>query len=214
MKSFAVIGLGRFGTETALRLSELGEEVLAIDIDENRVNEVADSVTKAVVADAGNKDVLKKLGVRDCDCVIVAIGSNLAASVLVTMTLKSMGAAQVICKAHNQMHREILLKLGADQVVIPEQLVADKLAASLASKNILDYIELSDKYGISECKVPSAWVGKTIHSLRVRSEYGVSIIAIKNEDSISIAPPPEEELKKGQTLILLGEYEALNKIEQ
>ena len=214
MKSYAVIGLGRFGTETALRLCALGEEVLAIDTDENRVNGIADRVTKAVVADATNKDVLKKLGVPDCDCVIISIGSNLAASVLTTMTVKSLNAAQIICKAHDDMHREILQKLGADQVIIPEQLVADKLAVSLSSGNIMDYIELSDKYGISECKVPSAWVGKTIHELHVRSEYGVSIIAIKNEDQISIAPSPEAELKKGQILILLGDYDSLNKIEK
>ena len=148
MKSYAVIGLGRFGTEVARRLCALGCEVLAIDVSSELVQQVSNDVTQAVVADARDKEVLRALGLRDFDCAIVAIGGNLGDSVLATMNVKELGVPKVVCKAHDDTHRQVLLKLGADQVVIPEHEQAARLAKSLSSYNVLDYIELSEEYGI------------------------------------------------------------------
>ena len=145
MKSYMVIGLGRFGTEAAKKLCELGCEVLAMDISSDLVQQVSTYVTHAVVANAQDKEVLRALGAKDFDCAIVSIGTSLADSVLATMNLKELGVPYVVCKAHDVTHREVLMKLGADQVVIPEQENADRLAKSLSSLNVLDYIELSDE---------------------------------------------------------------------
>ena len=212
MKSFAVIGLGRFGTRIATQLAALGEEVLAIDRKEAQVEPIADLVERAVVADAKNKDALTKLGVQDCDCAVVAIGSDLGTSVLITMNLKALNVPKIICKAHDETHRDILEKLGADQVIIPEHLIADRLAASLASKNVLDYIELSDDYGVVECSAPAAWVGKTIHALHIRSQYGATVIALKKGDEIRVSPDGEDVIEKDMILVLLGDYDSLRKI--
>ena len=214
MKSYAIIGLGRFGSRIARQLTALGEDVLAIDRREAQVALVAEQVARAAVADGKNKEALQKLGVQDCDCAILAIGSDLGTSVLITMNLKALGIPKIICKAQDEIHREILEKLGADQVIIPENMVADKLAASLSSSDILDYIELSDDYGVIECKPPQPWVGKTICALRVRTEYGVNIIAVRRDDDVAISPSPDERIEKEDVLVMLGDYESLKKIEK
>lgn len=213
MKSYAVIGLGRFGSQIATRLYEYGEDVLAIDRQETLVNQYADRVTRAVIGDAKDKGVLKSLGVADCDCAIVALGSDLASSVLITMNLKSLGVPNIICKAHDDTHREILEKLGADQVIIPERMIADKIAGSLAAPNILEYIELSNDYGIVEVKAPASWVGKSIRELNVRESFGVTIIAVKQAERIEVSPSPLYQFQTGTTLVLLGDYEALDAIQ-
>ena len=138
MKSYIVIGLGRFGSEVARRLHELGCEVLAVDNHSELVQQISADVTHAVVADARDKEVLRALGIKEFDCAIVAIGGSLADSVLATMNVKELGIPKVVCKAHDQTHRQVLLKLGADQVVIPEQEQAARLARSLSSHNVLD----------------------------------------------------------------------------
>jgi trk system potassium uptake protein TrkA len=148
MKSYMVIGLGRFGSEVARRLCELDCEVLAMDNRSDLVQQLSNRVTQAVVGDAQDKEILRALGAKDFDCAIVAIGGDLGASVLVTMNLKELGVPYVVCKAHDETHRRVLEKLGADKVVIPEQENAHRLARSLSSPNVLDYIELSDEYGI------------------------------------------------------------------
>ena len=214
MRSYAVIGLGRFGSQAAARLYEYGEDVLAIDQEETLVNQMADRVTRAVIADAKDKAVLKSLGVADCDCAIVALGSDLAASVLITMNLKSLNVPHIICKAHDDTHREILEKLGADEVIIPERVIADKVASSLASPNILEYIDLSDDYGIVEVKAPASWVGKTIRELNVRKEYGTNILAVRQNDAIEVSPSAQYVIPAEATLVLLGDYTSLNAIKK
>ena len=156
MKSYVVIGLGRFGAEVSRRLCALGCEVLAMDISSELVQQISGDVTHAVVADARDKDVLRSLGVKEFDCAIVAIGNSLGDSVLATMNVKELGVPKVVCKAHDETHRQVLLKLGADQVVIPEKEHAARLARSLSSHNVLDYIELSHQYGIIEVPAPKA----------------------------------------------------------
>ena len=167
MKSYVVIGLGRFGTEMALKLYNCGEDVMAIDTNEVIIDKLADRVTRAVAADARDIDVLKKLGVESFDRAIVAVGSDLAASALITMNLKTLGVSYILCKAHDDTYREILEKLGADKVIIPEREIADKLSLGLTTAGIMEYIELSDEYGIVEMKTPEPWQGKTIRSSHV-----------------------------------------------
>ena len=189
MKSYVVIGLGRFGTELATRLYDAGEEVMVIDTDEQQVDKIADRVTRAVAADARDPDVLKKLGVENFDRAVIAVGTDLAASALITMNLKSLNVPFIMCKAHDDTYREILERLGADQVIIPEREVADKLALSLTHAGIMEYIELSSEFGIVEMEPIPEWVGKTIRELELRSRYGFNVIAVRNgEDSIRIMP--------------------------
>ena len=179
MKSYIVIGLGRFGSELAAKLYECGEEVLAVDTNESMIDKIADRVTKAVAADARDRDVLEKLGAANFDRAVVAVGSDLAASALITMHLKSLNVPFIMCKAHDDTYREILEKLGADRVIIPEREVADKLALGLTHAGVMEYIELSDEYGIVEMEPAGNWVGKSIRELGIRTRYGANVIAIR-----------------------------------
>lgn len=212
MKSYVVIGLGRFGTRVATKLYEFGEDVLAIDNNEAIVNDIADNVSKAVIADAKDIDVLKGLGVQSCDCAIVAIGTDLAASVLVTMNLKNLGIPQIICKASDETHSEILIKLGADRVITPEHVMADRTARILSAPNILEHIELSEDYGITELTAPKNWVGKSLRELNIRAKYGVFVIGVRANNTTRISPDADYQIEKDSILILLGDYNSLEKI--
>lgn len=212
MKSFVVIGLGRFGTRLAKKLYAMDCEVLAIDIDNEKVQQIADDVTQAVSGDARDKDVLRALGVRNCDCAIVCIASDLSSSIFITMNLKELDVPYIVAKAQGIMHQRILEKLGANNVVIPEQEMADRLAHKLVAPNILDYIEISDDYSLVEEQAPEAWVNKSIKDLSVRSRLGISIIAVKNGKNINIAPGADYIVKHGDILVIVGKYEALAKL--
>ena len=209
MKSYVVIGLGLFGSRVARQLCELGGEVLVVDFHDDLVQNISGDVTNAVVADARDQSVLKALGVGSCDCAVVAIGDNFGASVLVTMNLKELGVPYVVCKAHDDTHRKVLEKLGADKVITPEREVAERLAHSLYSPNALEFIELSDEYGIVEVPVPRSWAGKSILELNVRAKLGVNIIAIESAGSVNVSPAAQYVLKKDDILVVLGDYDAL-----
>ncbi len=212
MKSYAVIGLGRFGTEIALRLYACGEEVLAMDTSEQLVDKIADRVTRAVCADARDPDVLERLGLEHFDCAIVAVGSDLAASALITMNLKELRVPYVICKAHDDTYRDILERLGANRVIIPEREMADKLALGLTSSGVMEYIELSEEVGIVEMLPPDKWVGKTIRNLELRKRYGVNVIACRQEDRIQIPPDIDAPIEDSWNLVILGKYDTLNQL--
>ena len=214
MKSYAVIGLGRFGKEVARQLHSLGCEVLAMDTKSELVQEIANDVTHAVVSDAQDKEVLKALGVREFDCAIIAIGDNLAASVLATMNMKELGVPCVVCKAHDDTHRRVLEKLGADRVVIPEQENAARLARSLSTPNVLDYIELSEDYGILEAPAPDSWQGSTLAELNVRAKLGVNIIAIRREGRVMVSPAADFRMCSGDILVVLGDSRALEAVQR
>lgn len=214
MKSYIVVGLGRFGSETAKALHRLGREVLAIDISSELVQEISADVTHAVVGDGEDKEVLRALGAKDFDCGIVAIGDNLAASVLVTMNLKELGVPYVVSKAHDATHQRVLEKLGADRVVIPEKENAIRLAKSLSNPNVLDYIELSEEYGIAEVPVPKAWCGKNLRELNVRANLGVNIIAIRRGGRINVSPGAEFIFESGDIVVVLGDDRSLKKVEK
>lgn len=214
MKSYIVIGLGRFGQTLARQLCMLGAEVLALDKRNDLVQQVADDVTHAVVGDAQDKEVLRSLGVRNFDCAIIAIGSNLAASVLTTMNLKELGVPYVICKAHDETHRRVLEKLGVDRVIIPEQENAQRLARSLNSHNVLEYIELSEDYGILEIPAPQIWMDKTLKQLDVRAKLGVNIIAVENDKQTNVSPAADYRIKTGDVLVVLGDNYALEAVQK
>ena len=214
MKSYIVIGMGLFGMEVARKLCALGCEVLAIDRNTDLVHQVANDVTHAVVGDGQDKDVLRALDAGDFDCAIVAIGDDLAASVLTTMNLKELGVPYVVCKARDVTHRRVLEKLGVDRVVIPECEFAGKLARSLSSHNVLDYIELSEEYGILEVPAPRSWVGKTILELNVRAKLGVNIIAVKNEQVTNVSPSANYKIESGDIMVVLGDNKALEAVQK
>ena len=214
MKSYIVIGLGRFGSQAAKRLYELGCEVLAIDRNSELVQPISNQVTQAVVADARDKEVLRALGAKDFQCAIVAIGDNLADSVLATMNLKELGVPYIVCKASDETHRQVLLKLGADRVVIPEQEQADRLAKNLSSPNVLDYIELSEEYGIIEIPAPKAWVGKSLKELNVRAKLGVNIIAVEKGRKINVSPAADYRIEAEDVMVVLGDTAALDAVQK
>ncbi len=213
MKSYIVIGLGRFGTEMAAKLYECGEEVLAVDINETLVDKIADRVTRAVAADARDLDVLRRLGAKFFDRAIVAVGSDLAASALITMNLKTLGVPYIMCKAHDDTYREILERLGVDRVIIPEREMADKLSLGLTSAGVMEYIELSDEYGIVEMAPSRSWWGKSIRELDLRSRYGINVIAMRQEEKLSIPPDINAPLAEGTTLVMLGSYDTISRID-
>lgn len=214
MKSFVVIGLGRFGTETAKCLYQQGCEVLVIDNSGELVQSVSDDVTQAVVGDARDKDVLRALGVKDFDCAVVAIGDSLADSVLATMNLKELGVPYIVCKAHDDTHRQVLLKLGADRVVIPEKENAARLAKSLSSHNVLDYIELSEDYGIIDLPAPTSWHNKSLIELNVRAKLGLNILAIKRQGDITVSPSADFRIEQGDIVVVLGDTDALKAVQK
>ena len=214
MKSYIIIGLGRFGQTLARQLCALGAEVLALDKRGDLVQQVADDVTHAVVGDGQDKEVLRALGARNFDCAIIAIGSDLAASVLTAMNLKELGVPYIICKAHDETHRKVLEKLGVDRVIIPEQENAQRLARSLNSHNVLEYIELSPDYGILEIPAPKGWIGKTIKELNVRAKLGVNIIAVENDRKTNVSPAADYRITEGDIMVVLGDNYALETVQK
>ncbi|MBE6979315.1 MAG: TrkA family potassium uptake protein [Ruminococcaceae bacterium] len=214
MKSYLVIGLGLFGAEVARQLCSLGCEVLAMDINSTLVQQVANDVTHAVVGDGKDKEVLKALDAGSFDCAIIAIGDDLSASILTTMNLKELNVPYVVCKAHDETHRRVLEKLGVDRVIIPECEFAGKLARSLSSHNVLDYIELSKDYGILEVPAPKSWVGKTILELNVRAKLGVNIIAVENKETTNVSPSANYRIEAGDIMVVLGENKALEAVQK
>ena len=215
MKSYVVIGLGRFGTELATRLYACGEEVMVIDTNELLIDKIADRVTRAVAADARDVDVLRKLGVGNFDYAVVAVGTDLGASALITMNLKSLNVPFILCKAQDETYRAILEKLGANKVIIPEWEMADKLALGLTHAGVMEYIELSQEYGIVEIKPGPDWVGKTIRQLELRTRYGMNVIAVRvDEDTIQIPPDIDTPIPEDAGMVMLGSYAMFERLKR
>ena len=215
MKTFVVIGLGRFGTAVATELCNLGHEVLAIDDLEDRVQSISSRVTHAVAGDARDPAVLRALGVRNYNCAIVAVADDVGNSALITMNLKELGVRQVIAKAQSHVHQKVLQKIGADKVVFPEHEMGMKLAQNLSSSNILNFIELSDDFGIVELAAPKSWVGQSLRALDVRAKYRVNIIAIRrggDEHDLEVAPGADYVLAAGDVVVTLGRNEYIDRL--
>ena len=212
-KQFAVIGVGRFGSSVAKTLHNLGFEVLAIDSNEERVQDILPSVTHAVQANATDEDALRSLGIRNFDVIVVAIGSDIQASILTTLILKDMGAPMIVVKAQSDLHGKVLHKIGADKVIFPERDMGMRLAHHLISPNILDFIELSEEYSIVEIKAGSQIEGKTLRQLDIRARYRCNVIAIRRGNEMNIAPHADEEIRSDDILIVVGKNEDLQSLE-
>lgn len=210
-KQYAVLGLGSFGLSLAVTLEKLGCEVIAVDASEERVQEVAPYVSHAMCAEMKEEGLIKSLGVRNLDGVIVALAENLETSVLMTMQAKEMGAPFVLAKAKNDMHANILKKLGADMVVLPEREMGLRIANVLATRNFADWIELSPDYSMVEAPVPAKWVGETLRSLNVRELFGINVVGMIRNGQVMVNIMPDEALASGDVLIIIGENDVLNK---
>ncbi len=213
-KQFAVIGIGRFGESLIKELTRMGHEVLAIDVDLERVNYAVDFASHAVQADTMDAQALKTLGIRNFDAVIVAIGDNIQSNILTTIVLKELGVIKVISKAKNAMHGKVLEKIGADIVIYPERDVAIKLARSLVSQNFVEQINLSPDYSIIEIFTPKLFANKNLSGINLRQKHRVTVLAIKRGENIIVAPGPEENMLQGDILVVLGHNQALEKLSE
>ena len=212
MKQFIVLGLGRFGSAVATTLVELGHEVLGVDNDEERVNDLKDEITQAVQADITEERVLKELGVKNFDAAIVSIATDLEASILVTMMLKEMGLKYIIAKAQNNLHAKILKKIGVDKVVFPERDMGARIARRLITPNIKDYVELEPNYNIMEIKALPEFVDKSLSELDLRNKYGINVLAIKRNNGFNISPQAKDGIKKDDLLIVIGETKIITEL--
>ncbi|MHB8091217.1 MAG: potassium channel family protein [Syntrophales bacterium] len=209
-----VIGLGIFGFNIVKELYSGGLEVIAIDKDKQAVQAARDCSTKAIVADGTNREVMEQIGIQEDDVVIVSFGEDLAASTLTTLHLRQMKIRTIIVKAPNEEHKLILEKVGATEVMIPEREIAHKVARSLISPNVLEYLPLSDDYVISEVAPPNDFMGKSLAQLQLRSRYHVEVIAIKDvlSDKLTMIPKADFILKDGDVLVVVGKEEEIRKI--
>jgi trk system potassium uptake protein len=213
-KTFAVIGMGRFGSSVAKTLYEMGYEVMAIDSCEERIQEYIQYVTYAVQADSTDEQALKELGIRNFDIVVVAIGDDIQASILTTLILKELGVKHITVKAQNERHGKVLYKLGADKVVFPERDMGSRVANNLASPNVLDFIELAEDYSVVEVVVGEKLVGKSLIELNIRARFGVNVMAIKSGPQINIAPQANDTIQKEDILVVIGQNNDLKRFEQ
>ncbi len=214
MKRVVVIGLGIFGFNIAKDLFENGFEVVAIDKDKEVVQKIRDHSTKAILADGADKEVMELIGIQEDDVVIVSFGEDLAAATLLTLHLKEMKVKRIIVKAPDEDHKRVLERVGATEVIIPEKEMADKVARSLISPNVLDYIPISEDYTICELVPPPHFTGKTIGELHLRSRYHVEVIAVREllPDRIQMVPRADFVIKDSDVLIVIGREEDIQKI--
>lgn len=211
-KQFAVLGLGRFGKSLVMTLLENRCHVLCCDKNMEIVNEMSKYDCHALQADVTVADTLEQFGINNFDVVIVAIGENMEGSILATMLAKDMGAKHVIAKAKDEMQKIILQKVGADRVVLPERDTGIRLANILLTTNVIDYINLSDKFAIAEIQPHQKWIDKTLIEGNVRAKYGMNIVAIKRKDDIIVSPHPTEVIQKNDVLVVVGETELVQKM--
>jgi trk system potassium uptake protein TrkA len=203
-REYAVIGLGRFGSSLALTLMERGHNVLGIDRSREIVQRLADQLTQVVALDSSDEDALRAVDILSFDTVVVAIGSDFESNLLTTVALKSLGVRNVVCKASTERQRSILLRVGADRVVLPEQEAGRRLAQVLTAPGILDQLELEPGYSITELQVPEALVGHTLAESDLRRRFGITVLVVKRKQSLVVSPPADYLLEKGDLLVVLG----------
>lgn len=211
MKSVLLIGLGSFGKQIAVQLDKLGHEVLGVDINEIRVNDAIDIVTDAQIGDSTNEAFLRSIGVDNFDVCFVTISKDFQCSLETTFLLKELGASFVVARAERDGQEKLLLRNGADRVVYPEKQVANWAAIRYSMDHILDYIALDDKYSIYEVSTPESWIGKNIIQLDIRKKYNLTIIGLKRGDNMDFVVQPDTVLTPDISLLVLGEYKALQK---
>lgn len=216
MGQYAVIGLGNFGYQVATLLYEKGNDVLAIDTDESKIERIKDKVTQAVVANAGKKEVLSQLITPDIDVVVVSLGERVEASIIITLYLKELGVKNIIVKASSDEQAKVLNMIGATEIIFPEREIANKLANTLTNPNMIDYLPLASGYSVVEVAPLKEFIGRTLMELQLPSTYHIQIIAIKDvlTDTINFIPSANYRLKDSDMLVLVGKDEDLKKFEK
>ncbi|MBM7615929.1 potassium channel family protein [Alkaliphilus hydrothermalis] len=214
MKQFIVVGCGRFGSSVAKTLYKMGHDVLAIDGNEETVQNISDEVTHAVQADATDEHALRSLGIWNFDVAVITIGSDIQASIMATLIVKEMGVKFVVAKAQNELHAKVLYRIGADRVVFPERDMGIRVAHNLVSNNILDYIELAPDYSIMEITALDEWIDNTLIEANIRSKYGINVMAIKHGNEINVSPTAKDVIHKGDVLVVIGHNNDLKKLER
>ncbi|MDI6772515.1 MAG: TrkA family potassium uptake protein [bacterium] len=213
MSEFAVIGMGRFGRSVATTLHQLGHRVLAIDENEEALRHIADDVTHAVQLDSTDSEALQGVGIANMDAVVVAIGAAIQESILTTLILKELGCKKIVAKASNDLQGKVLERIGADAVIYPERDMGVRIAHTLSSPGVLDYIEISPTFSIEELSVPERLVGQTLGRLDLKARFGVSVLLIRRDSQLLISPDPEIGLQAGDVLVVVGENRQLTKLE-
>ena len=211
-KQYLVIGCGRFGSSVAKKMCQLGNEVMVIDKDEDSINNIAELVTHTAIVDVTEERDLKGIGLGNFDVVIVAISSDIRASIMATVMAKEMGVPKVVCKAKDELQAKVLYKIGADKVVFPERDMGIRLAYNLASENILDQINLDPEYSIMEIVTPQNWVGKTIIELNLRAKYDITVLAVKTQSGLKVMPSPNYKMQEKNILIIIGNTDKISDI--
>ncbi|RKL68844.1 potassium transporter Trk [Salipaludibacillus neizhouensis] len=212
-KQFAIIGLGRFGTSICKELYHLGHEVLAIDKNQKKLDEVKGFATHTLNVDGTDESALQKVGIRNFEHVIVAIGEDIQASILCTLHLKDLDVRKVWAKAQNDYHHKVLEKIGADRIFHPEKDMGNRIAEFLTSEKVIDYIDLSAEYSIVEILATNKVNGKTIVDLDVRAKYGCTIIAIKQKGKVDVTPNPMDPLYAGDIIVVIGNKRDLRRFQ-
>lgn len=214
MKQYTVIGLGRFGSSVARTLAQIGHEVVVVDIKEELVDALSDITTTGLIGDATNKDILKAAGVKEVDAVIICM-TEFESSIMTVIGCKEIGAKHIVAKAKNDSHKEILHKIGADHIVVPERDSGMRLAHNLSSRNVLDIIRLSNDYEIIEILAPDKWVGKTLSQIDLRNKYGVNVLGITHESGVFIGDPTAAtDIKPKDRMLVMGSISRLDKFTQ
>ena len=211
-KQYLVIGCGRFGSSVAKKMCQLGNEVMVIDKEEDSINNIAELVTHTAIVDVTEERDLKSIGLGNFDVVIVAISSDIRASIMATVMAKEMGVPKVVCKAKDELQAKVLYKIGADKVVFPERDMGIRLAYNLASENILDQINLDPEYSIMEIVTPQNWVGKTIIELNLRAKYDITVLAVKTQSGLKVMPSPNYKMQEKNILIIIGNTDKIGDI--
>ena len=215
-RNIAVIGLSSFGFYLCKSLSEEGVQVIAIDLDEQKIESVKSFVKKAIVVDANDKETLRSLNITEFDTVVISVGDKIDISVLITLYLRELGVKEIVAKAMSSDHAKILNTLGATTVIFPERDSARRMARTLRGRNLLDFVPLAEEFSIIEIAPPGSWIGKTLSEIDIRSEYDVQIIMIKEDipENVVIIPDGQSRIQKSDVLVLLGKNDDLKKVEQ
>lgn len=214
MKSFIVMGCGRFGESCAKTLVELDNEVLVIDEDYDKIKNISNDVTTAIQCDIMDEMAMKEIGLSNFDVAIISIGSSLTAAIMGTMLAKEAGVKYILAKAPSLREGSILKKVGADKIIYPERDMAKRVAHNLTSKNILDFFQISPKYSMVEQKIHDDWVNLDLEELKIRKRYGVTVVAVERGGDIIVSPSSDLQLMEGDILVIIGSNEQINKIEK
>ena len=213
VKQYLVIGLGRFGTSVAHALSELGQEVLAVDNDMALVNDIAPHVTHAMQLDATDEEALASVDIASFDAAIVSIGENARDSILISVLLKEMGIPYLVAKANDDLHAKVLQKIGVDRVIFPEREMGQRLARTLITPNALELMDLSGDYRIIEIRLPAKWEGRSLIDLNVRRKYGLNVLAIRRGERFLVSPAPDMLFEADDTVLVMGRREDIDRLE-